>query len=168
MRISGCREWQSCSLPCNETDSGKKRGHSPSSSRRHVGREPRGNPRCFSPVKTSYFSVRESTFSEIRLKTIQKKRCDFWESRRVLGFITQKMDSPFFMKRRKVVYYCPNLYSGFQSGLQNLTIKLIVRVRDTRTRSNLTPYAYDTCTGIAYRYAYALNSYTSYAPIKYY
>ena len=103
MRISGCREWQSCSLPCNETDSGKKRGHSPSSSRRHVGREPRGNPRCFSPVKTSYFSVRESTFSEIRLKTIQKKRCDFWESRRVLGFITQKMDSPFFMKRRKVV-----------------------------------------------------------------
>ena len=40
--------------------------------------------------------------------------------------------------------------------MQNLTIKLIVRVRDTRTRSNLTPYAYDTRTGIAYRYAYKI------------
>ena len=48
------------------------------------------------------------------------------------------------------------MYSGFQPGVQNLTIKLIVRVRDTRTRSNLTPYAYDTCTGIAYRYAYKI------------
>ena len=64
IRITGYCKWQSCSLSCNKTDSGKKRGRSRSSSRRHVGREPCGIPPLFSPVWKPYFRTRDENFTK--------------------------------------------------------------------------------------------------------